>query len=211
MMILRPFTALNEVAAPVDEPNVDTNQLCPTRFNKVPRGPGHARILFHDLRFDAEGNEKPFVLNADPYRSAGVIVADRNFGCGSAREYAVWALYEFGIRAVIASSFGDIFVSNCYKNGLLPVVLSHEAVTAIRQQIHAAPGVRVRVDLEAQTVTDPSGAAHRFDINPVRKKCLLEGLDDVSRTQQYRPRLDAFVAAYLDTRAWLKPSDWQSS
>ena len=204
-MSMPPFTTLTAIAVPMDEPNVDTNQLCPTRFNKMPRGPRHAQILFHDLRFTAEGSEKDFVLNSEPYRKAGIIVGDRNFGCGSAREYAVWALYEFGIRCVIASGFGDIFVNNCYKNGLLPVVLPHESVLAIRRQLRERVGAALRVDLAAQTVTDAGGSMHRFDIHPVRRKCLLEGLDDVARTEQYRERLDIFEAEYLGLRGWLQP------
>ncbi|MBI3044633.1 MAG: 3-isopropylmalate dehydratase small subunit [Betaproteobacteria bacterium] len=199
-----PFTTLTAIAAPMGEPNVDTNQLCPTRFNKVPRGPKHAQILFHDLRFNAEGSEKDFVLNREPYRTAGIIVGDRNFGCGSAREYAVWALYEFGIRCVIASSFGDIFVNNCYKNGLLPVVLPHESVLAIRRQLRERVGATLSVDLAAQTVTDVAGSVHRFEIHPVRRKCLLEGLDDIARTEQYRERLETFETGYLRQRSWLR-------
>ena len=204
-MKMPPFTTLTAIAAPMDEPNVDTNQLCPTRFNKVPRGPRHAQILFHDLRFNAEGSEKDFVLNREPYRKAGIIVGDRNFGCGSAREYAVWALYEFGIRCVIASSFGDIFVNNCYKNGLLPVVLPHESVLAIRLQLRERVGATLSVDLAAQTVTDVAGSVHRFEIHPVRRKCLLEGLDDIARTEQYRERLETFETGYLRQRSWLRP------
>jgi 3-isopropylmalate/(R)-2-methylmalate dehydratase small subunit len=197
------FTKLTAIAAPIDEPNVDTNQLCPTRFNKVPRGPKHAQILFHDRRFDAEGKEKDFILNRDPYRRAQIVVADRNWGCGSSRESAVYALYEFGIRSVIASSFGDIHASNCTKNGLLPVVLPQEDVVSIRRQLHAQPGATVTVDLPSQTVTDPAGKVYRFDIHPVRKKCLLEGLDDVSRTQQYLERFEIFEEAYRRERPWL--------
>ena len=200
---MEPFTKLTAIAAPIDEPNVDTNQLCPTRFNKVPRGPKHAQILLHDRRFDAEGKEKDFILNREPYRRAQIIVADRNWGCGSSRESAVYALYEFGIRCVIASSFGDIHASNCTKNGLLPVVLPQEDVVAIRRQLHAQPGAMVTVDLPAQTVTDPSGKVYRFDIHPVRKKCLLEGLDDISRTQQYTERFEIFEQAYRQGRPWL--------
>ena len=200
---MEPFTKLTAIAAPIDEPNVDTNQLCPTRFNKVPRGPKHAQILLHDRRFDAEGKEKDFILNREPYRRAQIIVADRNWGCGSSRESAVYALYEFGIRCVIASSFGDIHASNCTKNGLLPVVLRQEDVVAIRCQLHAQPGAMVTVDLPAQTVTDPSGKMYRFDIHPVRKKCLLEGLDDISRTQQYTERFEIFEEAYRQGRPWL--------
>ena len=119
---MEPFRVLEAVAVPIDEVNVDTNQLCPTRFNKVPRGPAYERILFHDRRFNADGNENPdFILNREPYRHARIIVAERNFGCGSSRESAVYALQAFGVRSVIAPSFGDIFASNCLKNGLLPV------------------------------------------------------------------------------------------
>ena len=205
-MKMQPFTTLTAIAAPMDEPNVDTNQLCPTRFNKVPRGPRHAQILFHDLRFAADSSEKDFVLNREPYRKAGIIVADRNFGCGSAREYAVWALYEFGIRCVIASSFGDIFTNNAYKNGLLPVVLPHDTVVALRRQLHDRVGAQLSVDLRAQTVTDADGASHRFEVHPVRRKCLLEGLDDIARTEQYRDRLEAFETEYRARRRWLAPS-----
>jgi 3-isopropylmalate/(R)-2-methylmalate dehydratase small subunit len=197
------FTKLTAIAAPIDEPNVDTNQLCPTRFNKVPRGPKHAQILFHDRRFDAEGKEKDFILNREPYRRARIVVADRNWGCGSSRESAVYALYEFGIRSVIASSFGDIHASNCTKNGLLPVVLAQDDVASIRRQLHAQPGATVTVDLPSQTVTDPAGKVYRFDIHPVRKKCLLEGLDDISRTQQYMERFEIFEEAYRRERPWL--------
>ena len=204
---MQPFTKLTAIAAPIDEPNVDTNQLCPTRFNKVPRGPKHAQILFHDRRFDAEGKEKDFVLNREPYRQARIVVADRNWGCGSSRESAVYALYEFGIRSVIASSFGDIHASNCSKNGLLPVVLAQDDVVAIRRQLHAKPGATVTVDLPAQTVTDPAGKVYRFEIHPVRKKCLLEGLDDISRTQQYTERFEIFEEAYRQERPWLYSSD----
>ena len=204
---MEPFTKITAIAAPIDEANVDTNQICPTRFNKVPRGPKHAQILFHDRRFDADGTEKDFVLNRDPYRRAQIIVADRNWGCGSSRESAVYALYEFGIRSVIASSFADIHASNCGKNGLLPVVLSQEEVVAIRAQLHEKPGATVSVDLAAQTVTDPAGKVYHFDIHPVRKKCLLEGLDDISRTQQYLERFEIFEDAYRKERPWLYTGD----
>lgn len=202
---MEPFTNITAIAAPIDEPNVDTNQLCPTRFNKVPRGPKHAQILFHDRRFDVDGKEKDFILDREPYRGAQIIVADRNWGCGSSRESAVYALYEFGIRSVIASSFGDIHASNCCKNGLLPVVLEQDEVVAIRRQLHARPGAMVTVDLAAQTVTDPAGKVYRFDLHPVRKKCLLEGLDDVSRTRQYTERFEIFEESYRRERPWLFP------
>jgi 3-isopropylmalate/(R)-2-methylmalate dehydratase small subunit len=200
---MQAFTTLSAIAAPIDEPDVDTNQLCPTRFNKVPRGPEYARVLFHDRRFEADGSEKDFVLNREPYRSAGIVVADRNWGIGSSRESAVYALYEFGIRCVIASSFGDIHANNCFKNGLLPVTLPPEAVAGIRAQLHANPGATVSVDLHAQTVTDPSGNVHRFEIHPVRRKCLLEGLDDIARTREYAERMAMFEDEYRAEQPWL--------
>src|SRR5512147_3210366 len=152
---MEPFTTLTAIAVPIDEPNVDTNQLCPTRFNKVPRGPAYARILFHDRRFNADGSEKEHILNAEPFRRAAIIVADRNWGSGSSRESAVYALYEFGIRCIIAPSFADIHANNCAKNGLLTVVLPEPAVASIRAQLRERPGASVSVDLAAQTVVDP--------------------------------------------------------
>jgi 3-isopropylmalate/(R)-2-methylmalate dehydratase small subunit len=200
---VQPFTKLTAIAAPIDEPNIDTNQLCPTRFNKVPRGPAYAQILFHDRRFELNGTQKDFILNREPYCRAQIIVADRNWGGGSSRESAVYALYEFGIRCVIASSFGDIHANNCAKNGLLPVVLTEAEVVAMRKQLHERPGVTLTVDLAAQTVTDAAGQVHAFSIHPVRRKCLLEGLDDLARTRQYIERFEIFEEAYRRDRPWL--------
>src|SRR3954471_15110923 len=192
---MEPFRTLTAVAVPIDEVNVDTNQLCPTRFNKVPRGEGYERILFHDRRFDAQGNEiADFVLNRAPYRQARIIVAERNFGCGSSRESAVYALHAFGVRAMVAPSFGDIFTSNCLKNGLLPVRLPAEAVAEMRRQLHAQIGATVTVDLAQQTVAGPDGRAHGFEIQPLQKRCLLEGLDDIALTQRYGHDVAAFEA-----------------
>jgi 3-isopropylmalate/(R)-2-methylmalate dehydratase small subunit len=198
------FRTLEGVAVPLDEVNIDTNQLCPTRFNKVPRGAGYERILFHDRRFEANGSEKPdFILNREPYRSARIIVAERNFGCGSSRESAVYALHAFGIRSIVAPSFGDIFVSNCLKNGLLPVRLPADAVADIRRQLHADIGAVVTVDLTQQIVVGPDGRTHAFEINPLRKRCLLEGLDDISLTLQYRGQFETFEAGYRSQVPWL--------
>jgi len=193
-----PFTTLTAIAAPIDEPNLDTNQLCPTRFNKVPVGdPDYGKILFHDRRFNPDGSEKPdFILNTEPFRKARIIVADRNWGGGSSRESAVYALQAFGIRAVIASSFGDIHRSNCLKNGVLPVVLPNATCVALRKQIHASPGAEITIDLAAQTVTAPDGTVHEFDIAPVPKRCLLKGLDDVARTQEFQADIDGFRGRY---------------
>lgn len=201
---MEPFRVLEAIAVPIDEVNVDTNQLCPTRFNKVPRGPGYERILFHDRRFDPQGNEIPsFILNREPYRHARIIVAERNFGCGSSRESAVYALHAFGFRSVIAPSFGDIFASNCLKNGLLPVRVPAEVATEMRRQLHEKVGATVTVDLPQQTVTGPDGRAHTFEIHPLRKRCLLEGLDDISLTQRYRADFDRFEAAHRNAMPWL--------
>lgn len=201
---MEPFRVLEAVAVPIDEVNVDTNQLCPTRFNKVPCGPGYERILFHDRRFDAQGNEiADFVLNREPYRRARIIVAERNFGCGSSRESAVYALHAFGFRAVIAPSFGDIFASNCLKNGLLPVRLPAEAAAELRRQLHAQVGATIKVDLAQQTVTGPDGRAHGFDIHPLRKRCLLEGLDDITLTQRYGAEFQTFEASHRAAMPWL--------
>jgi 3-isopropylmalate/(R)-2-methylmalate dehydratase small subunit len=203
MNTMQPFTRFCAVAAPLDEANVDTNQLCPTRFNKVPRGPRYRQILFHDLRFDDEGSEKDFFLNREPYRNAGILVSGRNFGCGSARESAVYGLYEFGIRCVIASSFGDIFRNNAYRNGLLPAVLPETATMTLRRQLAAAPGARVTVDLVEQKVSGPDGEIYAFEVPPVRRKCLLEGLDEIGRTKQYAAGIDEFENAYRQRRSWL--------
>ncbi len=200
---MEPFTTLTGNGAPIDEPNIDTNQLCPTRFNKVPRGPKHRDILFHDRRFNPDGSEKEHLLNVEPFKRAQIIVANRNWGGGSSRESAVYALYEFGIRCIIAPSFADIHSNNCAKNGLLTVVLPDEECAALRKQLRDKPGTTISVDLEAQTVTDAGGRTYRFNIHPVRKKCLLEGLDDVARTAQYSDRFEAFEAAYRRERPWL--------
>lgn len=200
------FTCVTAIAVPFDEPNVDTNQLCPTRFNKVPRSSRFARILFHDRRFDADGHEKAdFILNREPYRSAGIIVADRNFGIGSSRETAVYALAEFGIRTVIAASFGDIFAGNCFKNGLLPVVLPQQVCVELRAQLREHVGAQLTVDLESRTVHDVSGRAFPFAVHALRRRMLLGGLDDIALTDGFRSSVEAFEAAYEAEFPWVVP------
>lgn len=198
------FQIWTAVAAPMDEANIDTNQLCPTRFNKVPKGPDYARVLFHDRRFDADELEKPaFVLNKGPYRQAGIIVADRNFGCGSSRESAVYAIRAFGIRSIIAPSFGEIFYSNCLKNSVLPVMLDADSCAAIRHQLHANVGAMLTVDLERLVVRDVEGVNHAFKVHPLRQRCLLEGLDDISLTDQFAEIARPFERDYHATFPWL--------
>src|SRR5215831_18517077 len=191
--VMEAFQRLDAVAAPMPVPNVDTDQVIPARFLRKPRKDGYGQYLFHDLRFDDGGREKPeFVLNRLAYRSARILVADKNFGCGSSREHAVYALWDYGFRAVIAPSFGDIFFSNCFKNGLLPIVLPAEQVKALQAELTQRPGAGVVVDLERQEVVAPSGNVHRFEVDSFRKQCLLQGLDEIALTLSH----DADIAAF---------------
>jgi 3-isopropylmalate/(R)-2-methylmalate dehydratase small subunit len=161
-------------------------------------------LLFHDVRFDDHGNEREdFVLNQPPFRSARILVVADNFGCGSSREAAVWVLEAHGIRAVIAPSVGDIFHENCYKNGLLPVILPRDAVAGLRAQLHAHPGAAITVDLESQTVTAPDGTTHRFDVDPFRKQALLTGQDEIALTLGYEKDIAAFEARQAREMPWL--------
>jgi 3-isopropylmalate/(R)-2-methylmalate dehydratase small subunit len=197
------FTTWKAIAVPFDQPNIDTNQLCPTRFNKVEKGPKYAQVLFHDLRFNPDGSDRPeFILNQPPYRQAGIIVAERNFGCGSSRESAVYAVATFGIRAVIAPSFGDIFFNNCLKNSVVPVMLDAEACATIRAQLRAHVGAQITVDLERQVAIDVEGREHAFSIHPLRRRCLLNGLDDISLTAEFLDVIQPFEAAYRQEFSW---------
>src|SRR3989441_5763491 len=161
---MQPFTRVPAVAAPIDLPNVDTDRVIPARFLRKDKNvPEYSSFLFHDVRFAADGTERPeFVLNQPPYRGAQIVVAAENFGCGSSREAAVWALAAYGVRAVIAASLGDIFHQNCGKNGVLAVILPADTVANLRRQLHARPSATLAVDLEAQTVTAPDGSVHRY-------------------------------------------------
>ncbi len=201
---MEPFSTLAGIAVPLDEANLDTNQLCPTRFNKVPQGPRFARILLHDRRFNADGSEKPdYILNQEPYRRAVIAVAGRNFGVGSSRETAVFGLVGFGIRSVIAPNFGDIFFNNCFKNGVLPVRLPAATVAALMRQLLDQRGARLTVDLPNQTVTGPDGKSYHFDIEPLRKVRLLKGLDEIGHTQEYGAAIRRFEDGYKKSFPWL--------
>jgi 3-isopropylmalate/(R)-2-methylmalate dehydratase small subunit len=200
----QPLRTLSAIAAPVDWQNVDTDQLSPVRFLRRPRSEGYGDVLFHDLRFDGRGCERPdFVLNRSAFRSAGILVADRNFGVGSSREQAVWALVDFGVRCVIAESFGDIFYNNAVKHGLLLVRAEPAVLQAERRALQAASGIRLFVDLEAQTWTAVDGTVHRFEIEPGRKRRLLLGLDDIQTTLQDLPEIRRFAGDYRARRPWL--------
>lgn len=189
------FTCLDAVALPVARPNVDTDQIVPARYLQKPRSDDFGAYLFRDLRYLADGAENPgFVLNAPANRGARIVVAERNFGCGSSREHAVWALHDHGFRAVIAPSFGDIFAANALKNGLLPVVLPAEIVAGLLEAIARAPGMRLVVDLEAQEVRTPAGAVHPFAVDPFARHCLLEGIDEITYTLSFLPAIEAYEA-----------------
>jgi 3-isopropylmalate/(R)-2-methylmalate dehydratase small subunit len=195
----QPFTRLTAVAAPMDLPNVDTDRIIPARFLRKPRSAGYGRFLFHDVRFDAEGREQPeFVLNRPAYRRAQILVAAENFGCGSSREMAVWALAGWGFRCVIAPSFGDIFFENCAKNGVLAVVLPAQTCEALRRQLHEGPGGTMTVDLEEQSVAAANGTLHRFTIDAFRKQALLTGQDEIALTLTYEKEIAAFEARRAD-------------
>ena len=203
-LTMRSFTRLTAVAAPIDLPHVDTDRVIPARFLRKRRDAADPSLLFHDVRFDAEGREREdFVLNQPPFRQARILVTAENFGCGSSREWAVWALDAFGVRAVIGSSFGDIFHENCFKNGLLPVRLPADIVAELRRQLHASPGATVTVDLEAQTVTGPDGTRHHFDVDAFRKHSLLTGQDDIALTLTYDSAIRDFEARRRTEAPWL--------
>lgn len=190
-----PFTTLTAVAAPLELHNVDTDQIMPARFMRRPRDERYSTYGFHDLRFTPEGAARPdFVLNRPPFDRAGILVAGRNFGVGSSREAAVYALLALGIRGVVAEGFGDIFFSNALKNGLLPVKLPGPAVEALRAQVAAAPGSMLTLDLAQQKLVAPDGAAHDFAIPPFARDCLLRGLDEIGLTMTLLPEIEAFEA-----------------
>jgi len=199
-----PFTRLTAVAAPFDTPDIDTDMIIPQRFLRKPLTVGYRNFLFFNDRFDAAGKEKPdFILHREPYKKAGIFVTGPNFGCGSTREGAVYAVVDFGVRAVIAPSFGAFYASNSYQNGLLPVVLPDADVKKIREQLHAKPGAEVTIDLPAQTVTGPDGATYKFDIEPSRKERLLQGLDDISITERYEDAMTAYEKRSDAEMPWL--------
>jgi 3-isopropylmalate/(R)-2-methylmalate dehydratase small subunit len=201
---MKPFTRITAVAAPIDMTNVDTDKIVPARFLRKARGADYGKYLFHDLRYRADGSDNPdFILNQAPYRNAQILVAGDNFGCGSSRESAVWVLMDYGIRSVIAPSFGDIHYGNALQNGLLPVRLADEICKKLRRELHDQPGAQITVDLEEQTVTGPDSARYRFEIDPGNREKLLKGLDDVALVLQHLPDIEAFEKRYHAEAPWL--------
>ncbi len=200
---MQPFTHLTAKAVPLDIANLDTDQIIPKQFLKTLGREGLARGLFYDLRFDGEGRARPdFVLNDPRYAGAGVLVAGDNFGCGSSREHAAWALLEFGIRCVIAPSFADIFYNNCLQNGILPIALPQDAVKALMAEARGGNHV-FTIDLAGQTVCAPSGARFAFDIDPGRKAKLLEGQDAIGETLADTPAIDHFEHRQALAQPWM--------
>ena len=198
------FTNLTGIAAPMPLVNIDTDMIIPKQFLKTIKRSGLGANLFDEMRFDREGNEiEGFVLNQPAYRSSEILVAGENFGCGSSREHAPWALSDFGIRCVIAPSFADIFYNNCFKNGMLPIVLPPEQVDLLMKDAEKGSNARMQVDLESQTITTSDGAVIGFDIDPFRKRCLLEGLDDIGLTMEKAAAIDTFEAAAAQARPWV--------
>jgi len=201
---MKPFTKIDAKAAPLALSNIDTDQIIPKQFLKTVEREGLARGLFYDFRFDEAGNEKTdFVLNQPAYKDAGVLVAGDNFGCGSSREHAPWALLDFGITCVISTSFADIFYNNCFQNGLLPVVLKPHEVETLMAQARGGNHV-VSVDLEAQTVTAPDGEVFGFDIDPARKHKMLNGLDAIGETLQRAADIDVYEGRRALDNPWLE-------
>lgn len=201
---MRAFTQHTGLVAPLDRANVDTDQIIPKQFLKTVEREGLAKGLFYDFRFDADGNEiSDFVLNKPEYKSASVLIAGDNFGCGSSREHAPWALMDFGIMCVISTSFADIFNNNCFNNGLLPVVVSPEDLALLMDEAKGGNHM-VSVDLEAQTVISPSGKTIGFDIDPVRKEKMLKGLDAIGETMMHGGDIDLFESKRAISQPWLE-------
>jgi 3-isopropylmalate/(R)-2-methylmalate dehydratase small subunit len=201
------FTQITATACPLNVTNINTDQLLPARYLKWPRSAGLGKVLLQDLRFDPGGGEKrDFPLNRPEWRDAKIIVAGRNFGCGSSRESAVYALYDYGIRCVVAPSFGDIFAGNAVQNGLLTAAVPDKVAAKLMSQLRTTPGTPVTVDLEQQTISW-GNLSCGFSIDPVRRLRLLNGWDDIALTESFRDRISAFKAADRTRRTWAIPSD----
>ena len=197
------FTVLTGTAAPLNMANVDTDKIIPARFLKTIKRNGLGVHLFAGMRYGDDGAEQPdFVLNQPKYRHAEVLVAGENFGCGSSREHAPWALLDFGIRCVIAPSFADIFHGNCFKNGILPVVLPRAVCETLMEDAAMGANARITIDLERQVVIRPDGEEFRFEVDAFRKQCLLNGLDEVGLTLERKPAIDAYEARERQEHGW---------
>ena len=202
------FTKHTGLAVPLDRVNVDTDQMVPKQFLKLPSREGYGKFLFYDWRYLPGDKVNPeFVLNLPRYRGASVLLARTNFGCGSSREHAPWAILDYGFRAIIAPSYADIFFNNCFKNGLLPVTLQPEEVDELFRRAEGQQGYRIAVDLEQQTVSDDSGLRYSFTIDPFRRESLLKGLDEIGLTLVHDPEIAAFEAKHMNVPVMHDPVD----
>ncbi|MBB3772234.1 3-isopropylmalate/(R)-2-methylmalate dehydratase small subunit [Angulomicrobium tetraedrale] len=197
------FTTLSGIAAPLHLVNVDTDMIIPKQYLKTIKRTGLGTGLFSELRYKDDGSDNPdFVLNKPAYKGASILVAGDNFGCGSSREHAPWALLDFGIRCVISTSFADIFYNNCFKNGILPIVVTPEQLAALFDDAERGANARVTVDLESQTISGPDGGTIHFDLDPFRKHCLLNGLDDIGLTQVKADKIKTYETQLAEDRPW---------
>jgi len=198
------FTKLTGVAAPMPIRNIDTDMIIPKQFLKTIKREGLGVHLFDEMRYLDDGSENPdFVLNKDAYRNATIIVAGDNFGCGSSREHAPWALNDFGIRVIISTSFADIFYNNSFKNGMLPIRVDEETLAKLMDDAERGANATLTINLEAQTISGPDGGTVKFDIDPFRKHCLLEGLDDIGLTQKKADKIDNYEDKQKASQPWL--------
>ena len=198
------FEKLQGIAAPMPLVNIDTDMIIPKVFLKTIKRSGLGVNLFDEMRYDRSGNEIPdFVLNKPQYRDAQILVAGDNFGCGSSREHAPWAIADFGIKCVISTSFADIFFNNCFKNGILPIVMPQDVVDVLMADAEKGSNARMTVDLEAQTVTTSDGQEFGFEVDAFKKHCLLNGLDDIGLTMEKAPAIDAYEATMAQSRPWV--------
>ncbi|MEE2946671.1 MAG: 3-isopropylmalate dehydratase small subunit [Pseudomonadota bacterium] len=198
------FTTLTGIAAPMPLVNIDTDMIIPKVFLKSIQRSGFGKNLFDEMRYNRDGTEiEDFVLNKPQYRSTEILIAGDNFGCGSSREHAPWAIADFGIKCVVSTSFADIFFNNCFKNGILPVVLPQEQVDILMADAEKGENARMTVDLAAQEITTSDGEVIKFDVDPHRKHCLLEGLDDIGQTMQKKASIDAFETQASAARPWV--------
>lgn len=201
---MQPFTTLTGIVAPLDRMNVDTDQIIPKQFLKTIKRTGLREGLFFDWRRKTDGSQDPnFFLNQPRYQQATILLTRDNFGCGSSREHAPWALLDQGFRCIIAPSFADIFYNNCFQNGVLPIVLNADEVQALFHRVSAKEGFHVTIDLAAQTVSTPEGASYRFDVDPFRKDCLLNGLDSIGLTLQRETEISSYEARRAAQASWL--------
>ena len=198
------FTTLTGVAAPLDMINIDTDMVIPKQFLKTIKRTGLGSNLFHEMRFNEDGSEKPdFILNKPAYRNSQIIVAGDNFGCGSSREHAPWALLDFGIRCVISTSFADIFYNNCFKNGILPIIVSKENLSKLMDDANQGANAMISVDLEEQKISSPDGDEIFFDLDSFKKECLLNGFDDIGLTMQKSRYIDDYEKNLNLSQPWM--------